>query len=386
MDKQIANYLVMERDRIGILMTGVSNWIAGKYYIQNLLCAMNTLKDEQKPIVDLYVEDINVYEDVKEESRYPYLVYNLYKVNTLMRLLRRIIYPFNANIANNLPLFSVRKDDMFLYPAELGTSHKKVCWKQDFQEKYLPELFGNDFVRKRDKNLKSACERNIPIVFSSYDSLADFQKYYPQYHNPTFVVQFAVSQQDFNDVRFECVKEKYGISKEFLLCANQFWKHKNHLFLFRAFKKALKEGLNLQLICTGALNDFRNPEYANQIKTFIEENGLGNNIKLLGLIDKKDLLCLMKNSYAVIQPSLFEGWNTTVEDCKALNKFIFLSDLKVHREQISDNVCFFNPRCEDDLVEKLMSVRPHTKFYDYHKNIEDFGKSFYKVIEYMKRK
>ena len=376
----------MERTRIGILMTGVSNWIAGKYYIQNLLCAINTLEDKQKPIIDLYVEDLKAFEDVKEESRYPYLFFNKYKERYFMRIFRRLVYVLNPNAANNLSLFKVNKDDLFIYPAELGTSHRKVCWKQDFQEKYLPELFSEDFVKKRDTNLRSVCERNIPIVFSSYDSQADFQKYYPQYHNPTFVVQFAVSQQNFSDVHFETVKEKYGISKEYLLCANQFWKHKNHLFLFRTFKKALKEGLDLQLICTGALNDFRNPDYANQINSFLKENGMEDSVKLLGLIDKKELLCLMNNSYAVIQPSLFEGWNTTVEDCKALNKFIFLSDLKVHREQISDNVCFFNPRNEDDLVFKLMTVKPHTNYYDYHKNIEDFGKSFYKVIDYMKNK
>ncbi len=375
---------MMKRDRIGILMSGVRNWIAGKYYIQNLLCAINTLADEQKPIIDLYVEDVNAYEDVKVESQYPYLIYNKYKVSPFMRLLRRIVYSINVNYANELSLFSVRKEDLFVYPAELGTRHKKVCWKQDFQEKYLPELFSADFVMKRDKNIKSVCERNIPIVFSSYDSQADFYKYYPQYKNPTFVVQFAVSQQSFNDVDVRLVKEKFGITSEYLICANQFWKHKNHLFLFRAFKKAIGKGLNLQLVCTGSLNDFRNPDYLKEIESFMKENRLENHIKLLGLIDKKELLCLIKNSYAVIQPSLFEGWNTTVEDCKAMNKFVFLSDLGVHREQIRDNVCFFDPRNEDELAEKLLTVKPQTNFYDYSKNIENFGKSFYKIIEYMK--
>ena len=33
-----------------------------------------------------------------------------------------------------------------------------------------------------------------------------------------------------------------------------------------------------------------------------------------------DQLRLMKESLGVIQPSLFEGWSTVIEDAKALNK------------------------------------------------------------------
>ena len=111
------------------------------------------------------------------------------------------------------------------------------------------------------------------------------------------------------------------------------------------------------------------------------DNQLEDYIKLPGLIDSKELLCLMKNAYAVVQPSLFEGWNTTVEDCKALNKFVFLSDLPVHREQIHTNVCFFDPHDENKLMEKLLKVVPtHTPF-DYSNNLLEFGENFLKVIK-----
>ena len=104
------------------------------------------------------------------------------------------------------------------------------------------------------------------------------------------------------------------------------------------------------------------------------------------MIDSEELHCLMKNSYAVIQPSLFEGWNTTVEDCKALNKFIFLSDLPVHREQANENVCFFNPRNEDDLVTKLITIKPEVIPCDYSNNLREFGECFLELINYMKNK
>ena len=88
----------------------------------------------------------------------------------------------------------------------------------------------------------------------------------------------------------------------------------------------------------------------------------------------------MKNSYAMVQPSLFEGWSTVVEDAKALNKFIFLSDLDVHKEQNPKNACFFDAKNEDDLVNKLLTVKPTQESYDYSENRKQFAKDFLEII------
>ena len=41
----------------------------------------------------------------------------------------------------------------------------------------------------------------------------------------------------------------------------------------------------------------------------------------------------MRKAMAVIQPSLFEGWSTVVEDARALGKPMILSDFPVQIEQ-----------------------------------------------------
>ena len=66
---------------------------------------------------------------------------------------------------------------------------------------------------------------------------------------------------------------------------------------------------------------------------FIKNNNLYNNIRLLGLIDYEEVFSLIKFSKAVINPSLFEGWSSTVEECKSVGKNMILSDLDVHIEQ-----------------------------------------------------
>jgi len=93
------------------------------------------------------------------------------------------------------------------------------------------------------------------------------------------------------------------------------------------------EGINICVVCSGHLSDYRNKNHIEEIKNFIINNDLHENVKLLGLIDYQEVFALIKYSKAVINPSLFEGWSSTVEECKSVNKNMILSDLDVHLEQ-----------------------------------------------------
>ena len=372
-----------KRIRIGIIYIWDNNWLGGKYYLQNLLVALNTLSDEKKPVVNLYCLNDTSFVEFQKNTGYPYLVKSIVKENKIFKILRRVLFFFSKEMAIKISTFSLNPADNLVFPLFYGSDvEKMISWIPDFQEKRLPEYFSDSERRRRDYIVRSTCERGIPIVFSSYDSQNDFREFYPEYvSHPTFVVHFSVKKPLLSNLSISVLKNKYGIKKPYILCANQFWQHKNHLFLFRAFEKVLKMGIDLQLVCTGKMEDYRRPHYIDEIKTFLNINNLNDDILTLGVIDKDELICLMKNSYAVIQPSLFEGWNTTVEDCKAMNKFVFLSDIGVHREQIDKNVCFFNPRDEDDLAEKLLNVYPTETIQDYSVCVRKFGEDFYRIVE-----
>ena len=45
----------------------------------------------------------------------------------------------------------------------------------------------------------------------------------------------------------------------------------------------------------------------------------------------------------LINPSLFEGWSTTVEEAKLFDKKMILSDIKVHNDQAVKNTLFLAP-------------------------------------------
>lgn len=369
--------------RIGIYYKWKGQWIGGFYYIKNLLVALNTLEDGKKPIVDFYCYNFDLFQTLKKESEYPFLVYNKVNSSFFLKVVRKICRHVNEKWACKIGYLRFRAEDLFVFLCDMPTNVKVVNWKPDFQEKYLPELFSEKELKNREFTINVVGKNNIPLVFSSYSSLNDYKRFYPHFSNKTFVLHFGVNHPDFSSTKIEDVLCKYGISTPYLLCANQFWKHKNHLFLFKAYAESLKRGLKMQLVCSGSFSDYRNPEYIDEIKHFIKSNCLEDKILTLGLIEHKELLCLMKNSYAVVQPSLFEGWNTTVEDCKLLSKFVFLSDLEVHREQMSKNVCFFNPHDINDLSQKLLTVKPIEEKYEYSHSVNEFVEGFQDIVKYM---
>ena len=51
----------------------------------------------------------------------------------------------------------------------------------------------------------------------------------------------------------------------------------------------------------------------------------------------------MRSSVAVINPSLVEGWSTSVEEAKSLRVPLVLSNIPVHREQAIRDAIFFDP-------------------------------------------
>ncbi|MDX2221374.1 MAG: glycosyltransferase, partial [Rhodospirillaceae bacterium] len=94
------------------------------------------------------------------------------------------------------------------------------------------------------------------------------------------------------------------------------------------------------------------------LQKFVIERGLGGRIIHLGLVSSADLLDLFRHAAAVVQPSLFEGWSTVVEDAKAVGRPIFLTDLAVHREQsMAPNPFYFFPPGDATALADLIAAQ-----------------------------
>ena len=94
------------------------------------------------------------------------------------------------------------------------------------------------------------------------------------------------------------------------------------MLVYKALTLLKEKGYDVTIVCTGDLKDYRHKNHYSQILEYINKNKI--NVKLLGLINYIEMILLMKYSIAVINPLYFEGWSSTVEECKSLGKNMIL--------------------------------------------------------------
>ena len=356
--------------KVGFIGAVSKEWMGGLNYFNNLLFAIDSLNNKELQIF-VFVgkktdEDIKNmfkrYGTVIEDSIFDRksfkwflmkLEQNIFKTNFL---LENILKKYDIQVLSHTSITKFK-------------NIKTINWIPDFQHIHLPQMFSKKEIENRDKSFIQIIKESDVVVLSSFDALKDLRKFSSKYQNKVRVLQF-VSQPnsryfELNENDKNNVLKKYDIKDEFFYMPNQFWKHKNHMIVFEAINELKKDGIQICVVCTGHLADYRNKTYIDEIKNFIKINNLEKNIKLLGLVEYEDVFALIKFSKAVINPSLFEGWSSTVEECKSVGKNMILSDLDVHKEQYP-NATFF----ERNSVESLKNILKNYKKENIDSNIE----------------
>jgi len=175
------------------------------------------------------------------------------------------------------------------------------------------------------------------------------------------VLPFAVYNTIPKHLSQDQVLEKFKVKKHaYFICPNQFWKHKNQMVIIRAaaLMKELMPELVFNILFTGKEDGFKGEGLAEECKKACEEYNLNAKIHFLGFIDRTDLLVLIKNASALLQSSLFEGWNTSIEDAKSLNCPVIASALDVHKEQLPNHT-LLDPHDEtlwaNAMIEQLLN-------------------------------
>lgn len=234
-----------------------------------------------------------------------------------------------------------------------------IAWIPDFQHVHLPHFFEPIELAVRDAEFTLLLERSDRVIVSSHSARADLAAFSPAHVGKARVLQFCSVRPTLDGTEADDVTALYGLADCFFYLPNQFWAHKNHRLVLESLARLRERWPHAQVVCSGALSDYRNPDHIEALRARISELGLQDGFKLLGLIPYRHIALLMLRSSAVINPSHFEGWSTTVEEAKALGVPLLLSDLPVHREQCPEGeALFFSPDDPHDLercMERILS-------------------------------
>ena len=232
-----------------------------------------------------------------------------------------------------------------------------IAWMPDFQHRHLPDMFSFLAYWKREIGFRAQILSGRTIMLSSESAKRDFERFYPGTRKRTFAVPFAMElaadaiKIDSNETRL-----RYELPEVFFFLPNQFWKHKNHKVVIKALRILRDRDKDIVVAASGQTDDPRHPKFYAHLKELVQEMNLTKHFRFLGMIPYEDLIGLMRASIAVINPSFFEGWSTTVEESKSLGVPLLLSDIPVHREQAAESAIFFDPTSSQHLVDAVESA------------------------------
>jgi glycosyltransferase involved in cell wall biosynthesis len=348
--------------KVCLLLQGDDNWIGGIEYIKNITLALSCLPHDHRSTVEISLLCRKSIEEVFYDQIKPYLKKIYYEEDLPGSLMKRIYWKFTGIISGR---YDARLDTFFrtncfdfIYPFSTRRRgllpYRSAAWIADFQHKHMPEYFTARDIRKRDITFSGIAENAPIVVLSSKTAQHDFGKYYPGHAHKSRVLSFCTYPMSlwYEEDPIEA-QRRYTLPDRFFLVSNQFWQHKNHMAVFRAMKILREKAIYPVIACTGRVHDHRQGDYGDTIKQAISDMGLTGQVHLLGLIPRIDQIQLMRRSLAVIQPSLFEGWSTVVEDARCLGKPIILSDIPVHMEQNPLKGIFFQKDSPEDLAHHM---------------------------------
>ena len=364
-------------------------WLGGVHYLLNLISALSELPDH--PLQPILFVGPEVSDTTLEKFR-PFLEEAPLRCDDIMVQEAKLpLLTFIRQRAEGFEktLRTHRVDVLFHTPELLMGSRfgiPTLGWAPDVQHRLLPGMFGPVRYLRRELSFQLLIDESTRIMLSSECARKDVEMGFRRAQGRLDAVPFAIQTRPPSTLpNLSTLRLKYDLPRRFFFLPNQFWRHKNHVTVIKALQIANASPI---IVSTGSLNDPRDPGYSKILQTLVQDLGVGDRFRILGQVPYEDVLGLLVNAQALLNPSLFEGWSTTVEEAKAYGIPMILSDLPVHREQAGVRAKFFSPDAPESLANLLCNAweetpllhRTEVALEAYPSSRMRFGESFLNLV------
>ena len=332
--------------RVGFFLNVTGQvWLGGASYFRNLLTALADLPEHKiQPVIltgsqsrpellaELPLADWHCPPSLQRYSARWIARKLLAGISDSDRLLERDLLALNI--------------DALSHSGHLGPAARVpvLAWIPDFQHLRLPQNFSARELRQRDRQYAELCRFASRVLVSSEKVRKDLADFCPEAAPKCRVLPFVANVPEPGTLQSrDALERKYSFSGRYFFLPNQFWVHKNHRVVVDALSILERQRITVTVLASGSPVDDRNPEHFGRLTSHAGALGVAERFKVLGLVPYADLMALMWHSVAVINPSRFEGWSTTVEEAKSLGIPVIVSDIAVHREQKPAGGAYFPP-------------------------------------------
>lgn len=239
---------------------------------------------------------------------------------------------FNVPLAYRKPYFITIHDLLWHHHRgqQVTTLHPWIYWL-----KYL----GYRLVASQA--IKTAKHIFVP----SEEIKQTLHQYYPTMRNKIEVTYEGVNLEPPQTLR-------KSLPKNYLLFVGSLYPHKNIAVVL----KALQELPELQLVLVGSRSVF-----SQQIHQLVTTLDVEKQVTFFGRATEGELHTLYKNAYALVQPSLSEGFGLTGIEAMATGTPVIASDISIFHEVYQDAAVFCQPHDPKSFVQAIQQLPKHSK-------------------------
>jgi glycosyltransferase involved in cell wall biosynthesis len=206
------------------------------------------------------------------------------------------------------------------------------------------------FKRTLHASLKAAHH----VITVSQSMASEILNFYPS--APISVIYNGLNAHEFNQslaTELLAVREKFGLSKDFILAVGHLEKRKNYLYLIDAIAKLRDRGRHCNLVIIG-----NNSGEKKLIEALIKTKHLDGQVKMLEGLSDSEIRCAYQLSRLFVFPSAYEGFGIPILEAMAAQRPMVLSDIPVFREIMQDKGFYFP--CHDaqiaaDAIEHVLT-------------------------------
>jgi glycosyltransferase involved in cell wall biosynthesis len=141
-----------------------------------------------------------------------------------------------------------------------------------------------------------------------------------------------------------------------ILCVGIINERKNQMTAVMAISKVVSAHPEIQLVFTGHIGD---PVYLESIRSFILKNGISDNVKIKGLVSKKELYTLYRQARIFLFPTTAETQSAVIREALCFGLPAIASNIGAHTDIISlkkNSAILLDPYDVDGFAYAILGV------------------------------
>ena len=226
----------------------------------------------------------------------------------------------------------------------------------DLQHLHLPQLFSPGDIADRESVFSAACRFATRVVVVSNWTRNDFHRMYGLSHERMSIIPWGAPTASCDaptENQLSPVKDKLGLTGEFMLYPAACWKHKNHVRLLHALARVRDVyGKRITLVCSGQ----KDAGAWDEVAATIRELRLDDLVRFVGYIPHSELRSLYRAALFVIVPTLFEAFSGPVFEAWLDGAPVACSNVTDLPEQVRDAALLFDPWDISAIADALLRM------------------------------